>query len=356
MDRWTEVEANAWWRARPWVCGFNFLPSTAVNFLEMWHRDSFDAATIERELGWAADLGFNAFRINLHYIIWKHDRDGLLDRLDRVMGMATRVGIDTIPVLFDDCGFGGFEPEYGPQPDPVPGVHNSRAVASPGRGLLLGEQETDRLRAYVGDVVARYRDDPRVLFWDLYNEPGNRMIFGPDGAALYEPDFSGQSLALMRESFEAARAAGPCQPLTVGAWNTPVAGTVAAAYDTAIDRTALGLSDIVTFHAYLATDRVAEIITGLERLGRPMLCTEWMARPVGSRIGDQLSFFRSRKVGCVQWGLVRGRTQTWLPWPKDLVAAHGGDADRSVWFHDILYANGTPYDASEVEVLRRCTG
>jgi hypothetical protein len=87
-DRWSEADANAWWRARPWLCGFNFLPSTAVNFIEMWHRDSFDAATIERELGWAAGLGFNAFRINLHYLVWKHDRDGLLDRLDRVMGMG----------------------------------------------------------------------------------------------------------------------------------------------------------------------------------------------------------------------------------------------------------------------------
>jgi hypothetical protein len=41
-DRWSEADANAWWRARPWLCGFNFLPSTAVNFIEMWHGDSFD--------------------------------------------------------------------------------------------------------------------------------------------------------------------------------------------------------------------------------------------------------------------------------------------------------------------------
>jgi hypothetical protein len=355
MTRWTEAEAMAWWRARDWVCGFNFLPSTAVNFLEMWHRDSFDAATIERELGWAAELGFNAFRINLHYLVWKHDRDGLLDRLDRVMGMAAARGIDTIPVLFDDCGFGGVEPVYGPQPDPIPAVHNSRAVASPGRAMLLAGAETEGFHRYVADIVGRFRDDRRVLFWDLYNEPGNRMVFAPGGAALYEPDFSAQSLALMEASFELARACAPEQPLTVGAWSTPVAGVTEAAYETPIDSTALARSDIVTFHAYLATDKVDAIITALAPMGRPMLCTEWMARPVGSRIADQLTLFRDRDVGCVQWGLVQGRTQTWLPWPEELVAAHGGDADRSVWFHDILDAAGQPYDPSEVETLRLCT-
>ncbi len=355
MTRWTEAEAMDWWRARDWLCGFNFLPSTAVNFLEMWHRDSFDAATIERELGWAAELGFNAFRINLHYLVWKHDRDGLIDRLDRVMGMAAARGIETIPVLFDDCGFGGAEPTYGPQPDPIPAVHNSRAVASPGRALLLAGEETAGFHRYVADIIGRFRDDRRVLFWDLYNEPGNRMVFAPGGAALYEPDFSEQSRALMEASFREARVCAPEQPLTVGAWSTPVAGVTEAAYETPIDRAALALSDIVTFHAYLSTDKVDAIITALARMGRPMLCTEWMARPVGSRIADQLSLFRDRDVGCVQWGLVQGRTQTWLPWPADLVAAHGGDADRSVWFHDILDAAGNPYDPSEVEALRLCT-
>ena len=144
------------------------------------------------------------------------------------------------------------------------------------------------------------------------------MIFGRDGADMYQPDFSDQSLALMQASFAVAREQRPRQPLTVGAWSTPVAGALGAAYETEIDRTALELSDIVTFHAYLSTEKVAGIIKALERHRRPMICTEWMARPVGSRIADQLELFRRRGVGCVQWGLVQGRTQTWLPWPEEL--------------------------------------
>jgi len=355
MDRWSETQAQEWSATKPWICGFNFLPSSAVNFIEMWHRDSFDAATIERELGWAAGLGFNAFRINLHYLVWKHDRDGLLARLDQIMALADRIGISTIPVLFDDCGFGGVEPEYGPQPDPRPGVHNSRAVASPGRALLAAGQEWAGFEDYTRDLVSTFAVDRRVLFWDLYNEPGNRMIFGRDGAGMYEPDFSDQSLRLLRDCFAWARAERPTQPLTVGAWSTPVAGDTQAAYETAIDKTALELSDIVSFHAYLSTEKVAALIAALSSAARPMFCTEWMARPVGSQITGQLQLFKEHGVGCFQWGLVKGRTQTWLPWPEDLVSAHGGAADLSVWFHDILDETGMPYDNEETAVLRACT-
>jgi len=355
MGRWTESEARAWWSSKPWICGFNFLPSSSVNFLEMWHADTFDGATIERELGWASEIGFNAIRINLHYLVWRNDREGLLQRLDWVMGVADRLGMATVPCPFDDCGFGGFEPTYGLQPEPVVGVHNSRAVASPGRALLLDTSQWSGFEAYLRDLVGTFRTDPRVLFWDLYNEPGNRMIFEPGGCRTYQPDFSEASYRLMSASFGWTRDVAPEQPLTVGAWSTPPPETTEGPYQTEIDRGALALSDIVTFHAYWDTSHVRRFIEYLAQHNRPMLCTEWMARPVGSRIADQLELFRSQSVGCFQWGLVKGRTQTYLPWPDDLVAARGGDVDRSVWFHDILDETGRAYDPNEVAALRRLT-
>jgi hypothetical protein len=269
--------------------------------------------------------------------------------------MAARIGIATVPVPFDDCGFGGAEPVYGPQPDPVPGVHNSRAVASPGRRTLSERTDAADVRAYVRDLVERFAEDPRILFWDLYNEPGNRMIFRHGGAAVHEPDFGAESLELLRDSFAIAREVGPVQPVTAGAWNTPPVGTGQQPYRTPTDLLSLQQSDLITFHAYLSTERVAAIIGELAAHGRPMLCTEWMARPVGSRIDDQVRLFRDLDVGCMQWGLVKGRTQTWLPWPADLVAEHGGEASRDVWFHDILHDDGTPYDRREVEILKSCT-
>ncbi len=353
MERWTEAEARSWWSSKPWICGFNFLPSSSVNFLEMWHADTFDRATIERELAWASEIGFNALRINLHYLVWKNDRDGLLERLDWLIGVADALGLATVPCPFDDCGFGGFEPTYGPQPEPVHGVHNSRAVASPGRQLLLEPSEWTGFEAYVRDVVRTFRTDHRVLFWDLYNEPGNRMVFETGGSRVHHPDFSEASLRLMRACFEWSREIAPDQPLTVGAWTTPPPGTTEDPYQTEIDRSALALSDIVTFHAYWDASHVRRFLAYLSRYDRPMFCTEWMARPVGSTIAGQLELFRSQSIGCFQWGLVKGRTQTYLPWPEDLVAAHGGTADRSIWFHDILDVNGHAYDPEEVATLRR---
>ena len=351
MERWSQEQANAWWNSQKWICGFNFLPSSAVNFLEMWHPETFDPTTIERELGWAAEIGFNALRINHHYLVWKHDRDGLLQRFDWVMGVADRLGLKTVPCLFDDCGFGGNEPVYGPQPKPIDGVHNSRAVASPGRALLAAEAEWDGLEAYVRDLISAFADDERILFWDLYNEPGNRMVFGSDSSRLYQPDFTPYSLRLLQDSFRWARAEAPSQPITVAAWETPLPGSSAPPYQSQIDQTAISLSDLVTFHAYWDAPHVEEFINHLRSEGRPMLCTEWMARPIGSRIDDQLRLFKDENVGCFQWGLVQGRTQTHLPWPNDLVEAHGGIADRSVWFHDLLHSDGRPYSPEEVATV-----
>lgn len=356
MDRWTENDVKDWWQSRPWVCGFNFLPSTAVNFIEMWHRDTFDIETIERELSWAGEIGFNAIRVNLPFLGWQNDRDGLVERLDRVMGVARRHGISTVPCLFDDCGFGGEEPFWGAQPDPVPGIHNSRAVASPGRSSVLDMELRTSLEAYVRDIISLFRADPRVLFWDLYNEPGNRMDFDKTEYSQFDADLEKHALSLMVSSFAVARAVGPEAPLTVAAWTTPLPDSDAHPYQTEIDRTALLHSDIISFHAYWNRSRVEQFIDYLEVLDRPIICTEWMARQIDSRISDQLELFHDRNVGCFQWGLVKGRTQTWLPWPDDLVLAHGGKIDRDIWFHDLLDESGTPYDSAEIQTIRALTG
>lgn len=351
MSRWSEEQANTWWAKQSWVCGFNYLPSTAVNFLEMWHRDTFDRVTIERELKWASEIGFNAVRFNLHYLVWKHDREGMIDRLSWLIRTAGNLGIGSVPCLFDDCGFGGAEPEYGHQPEPIPGVHNSRAVASPGRALLFDQSEWGGFQGYVRDIIASFRTDTNVLFWDLYNEPGNRMIFTDEGSKTYEPDTSEVSLALVIDCFGWARLMDPVQPLSVAAWMTAGPGSGDDHYASKIDQLALDLSDIVTFHAYSGKNTLDDVIAMLGRNNRPMLCTEWMARPIGSTIRDHLPSFAENNVGCFQWGLVKGRTQTNLPWPSDLVEAHGGTADRSVWFHDLVDERGVPYDPSEVSLI-----
>lgn len=355
MSQWSATDACDWWAAQAWPCGFNYLPSSAVNFLELWHADSFDAPTIDRELGWAADIGFNAVRVNLHWLIWKHDRDGLLERIDRFLDIASRHRIRTVLCPFDDCGFGNAEPHYGPQPDPIPGVHNSRAVASPGRAAVMERTHWPEFEAYLRDIVRAYRDDRRLLFWDLYNEPGNRMIFLPSGYAEFDAGLLSHSQALMALCFDWARAEAPEQPLTVGAWLTPLPDAIELPYQGEIDQQALALSDIISFHAYTDSERTSRFIDYLASSNRPMVCTEWMARGVDSLITDQLPMLKRRDIGCFQWGLVKGRSQTYLAWPADMLRLLGRHEASGKWFHDLLDQQGQPYEPAEVDMIRALT-
>lgn len=352
--QWTLAQAQAWGEANAWLCGFNFLPSTAVNFLEMWRADTFDPPTIARELGWAAEIGFNALRTNLHYLDWKHDPRALVSRVDRFLDIAAEHGLAAMLCLFDDCEFSGEAAQWGAQQGPRPGVHNGRAIGSPGRHLV-GERELwPSLRDYVQGVVGAFGRDARVAVWDLYNEPGNRMILEDGRQREHDPTLEDNSDALMRAAFAWARETSPAQPLTVAAWRLGRAGE--AAYSHRTDLAALALSDVISFHAYCPLGRLREVVGDLRGFGRPMFCTEWMARGVDSRILDQLPFLREHGIGAFQWGLVRGRTQTHLPWPGvgiEMVMRESGEPE---WFHDILSEDGSPHCHIEVETIRTTRG
>jgi len=323
--RWLAEGAWAWYRRRPWLVGCNFTPSTASNQLEMWQADSFDVPTIERELGWAADLGFNVVRVFLHDLLWRPDPGPFLSRVKDFLEVATRQGIQTILVLFD--GVWHNRSYVGPQPDPVPGVHNSRWLQSPSSPEVVDPASWPRLREYVQGVLSSLGDDDRILMWDLYNEPGNEGLLG-------------NALPLLEQTFRWAREVGPNQPLTVGNWNrTPP-------FD-ALNRVQEANSDVITFHSYEDADSVARLIGQLRDLGRPLICTEYLARTTDSHFETHLPLFQAAGVGCINWGLVAGRTQTYYPW-----GSVPGAPEPETWYHDIFRADGTPYDPDEVAFIR----
>lgn len=339
MERWS-IEQAADWQARTgWLVGFNYLPRTAVNWTELWQAETFDLATIEQELGWAASIGFNALRTNLQFLVWQHDAAGLKARIDRFLGVAARHGIGVMLCPFDDCAFSGVEPFLGPQGDPIPDVHNSRAAASPGRAVVRDRTRWPDLQRYVTDVVGHFRDDPRIVVWDLYNEPGNDFVF--TGASTPDPSdpLRPHSMALARETFAWARSVAPTQPLTCGVWSLEW-----RTHETELPR----LSDVVSFHSYLPLPNVVEQVDVLLAEGRPILCTEWLARGLGSLAATHLPYFAEQKIGCFHWGLVNGRTQTHLSWPGFAPFYPNGE-----WHHDLLHADGTPYDAQEIAEFRR---
>jgi hypothetical protein len=327
--RWPRRKAQDWHRRQPWLVGCNFLPSTAVNDVEMWQEETFDPATIDRELGWAKDLGLNSVRVFLNYVVWEADAEGFKRRFTRFLQVARQHGISVMPVLMDDCNFSGREAKAGPQPEPVPGVHNSQWVSSPPLRMVTDRAAWPRLQAYVEDVVGSFGRDRRVVVWDLYNEPGNSGM----GA---------RSLPLVEAAFAWARRKGPVQPLTVGAW---------ADFGGATSKRFFELSDVISFHGYDDPNGIRAKLKLCGSLGRPVLCTEWLRRQTGNRFENLLPLFDEDWVGCYHWGLVAGRTQTYYPW-----GSPRGAPEPAPWQHDVFRRDGTPFSAAETRYIKTLLG
>ncbi len=326
-----------------WLVGCNFAPSTAGNQLEMWQAETFDPDTFERELGWAAGLGMNVIRLYLHDLVFAADGDTFLDRVDQVLGIADAVGIGVMPVLFD--GVWHPEPALGPQTEPTPRLHNSIWLQSPGSAYLYDDARWPELRPYVDAMFARFGDDQRVLVWDLFNEPDqldrDTILSGSRDAK------AAAATAFCEVVFDWAREANPSQPLTVGVWEW---GDDHRVVDNALNRLALERSDVISFHCYDPRAALEAVIDGLAEHGRPLLCTEWLARTAGST-ADLLEVFADRGVDAINWGLVDGRTQTRFPWTSWTEPV----ADDEPWFHELLHADGRPYDEAEAALFRRLT-
>lgn len=324
---WTPEKAQAWYSKQGWLVGANFLPSTAINQLEMWQAETFDTATINRELGWAAAIGMNVMRVYLHDLAWKADAAGFKRRIDLFLSIAAKQKIKILFCLFDDC----WNPDatIGKQPAPRPGVHNSGWVRSPNRTVHNDSLQWDYLENYVKDILHTFQNDSRIVLWDLYNEPGN------SGYHL-------SSLPLLKKIFEWAWSVRPSQPLTAGIWYE----------NKTFNEFQLASSDVITFHNYNNAESLEKQIQELQQFGRPLICTEYMARTRGSRFQTHLPVFKKYGVAAINWGLVAGKSNTIYPW--DTPVPDG--SEPPIWFHDIFRKDGTAYDPEEITVIKNLTG
>jgi len=346
--RWTEAEANAWHRQQPFLVGSNYNPATAINELEMWQADTFDPKRIDLELGWAANIGMNTMRVYLHDLAYKQDPEGFKRRLNTFLQIADKHRIRPMFVLFDSC-WDPF-PVAGKQRDPRPGVHNSGWMQSPGKVALEDPAEYPRLEAYVKGVVGAFKNDKRILAWDIWNEPDN--MNDPAYISLEPKNKVELVLALLPQAFQWAREAGATQPLTSGVWK---GGDWSKPHElTAMEITQLYLSDIISFHNYDAPESFERRIKQLQRYNRPILCTEYMARGNGSTFEGSLPIAKRYNVAAINWGLVQGKSQTHLPW--DSWRRPYVDREPLIWFHEVFRTDGTPYRIEEVELIKRLTG
>jgi len=327
---WSIQKITQWYQSEPWSIGCNFIPSTAINQMEMWQPESFDRQTIDNELGLAESIGFNSVRVFLHYLPWENDSTNFKKRINEFLTIASNHHISTIFVLFDDCWNG--DPQPGKQPEPRAGVHNSGWVQCPGQTGVTDQNLWVTLEKYVKDIISTFRNDRRIIVWDLYNEPGNS-------------DHGLETLPLLKNVFIWARAARPSQPLTAGIWNTQMDFEELNTFQ-------INSSDVISYHCYGNLDDMKAMVDSLRKHGRPLICTEYMARPQ-STFTEQLPFLKKERIGAFNWGLVSGKTQTiypWDSWEKPYLE------EPKIWFHDIFRKDGSPYDENEVRLIRELTG
>ncbi len=326
--RWSAEKANEWYAGQPWLRGANFTPSTAINQLEFWQAETFDPKTIDRELGWAAEIGLNCMRVYLHHAAWRADCAGFKERMEKYLQIAASHGIATMFVFFDDCWNATFQ--TGTQPQPKTGTHNSGWLRDPGDLLYDDPSVISTLEEYVKDILTTFANDKRIVLWDLYNEPGNS-------------GYGNKSMDLLTKVFIWGRTVNPSQPLSVGVWHRELVD---------LNRFQLENSDVITYHNYSnATDHRSAIDT-LKLLGRPMICTEYMARKFGSTFQAIMPMLKENKIGAINWGLVDGKTNTKYAWGT--VIEDGSDPE--LWFHEILRKDGTPYSQEEVDVIKSLGG
>lgn len=327
QNRWSIKKAQNWYAQHDWMVGADFIPSTAINQLEMWQADSFDIDTIDKELGYAERIGMNTMRVYLHSLVYKENPEGFKNRMKTYLKISSKHGIKTIFVIFDDVW--DKNPKMGKQPNPKPGIHNSGWVQDPGDPASREENNLPALKIYVQDIIKTFSNDERIVMWDLYNEPGNSEKLN-------------SSMNLLTKVFEWAREINPTQPLTAGLWTWSFQELNAFQ--------ALN-SDIITYHHYGDVAEHQQVIHLLKSHGRPMICTEYMARTRNSRFSNILPLLKKENIGAINWGLVAGKSNTIYQWDTPLASGE----EPIEWFHDVFKKDGTPYRQDEVNLIKKLT-
>ena len=323
--RWTEEQAGKWYEAQGWRVGCDYIPSDAINQIEMWSASSYNRELIDKELGWAEDLGFNTLRVYLSSVVYANDPQGLKDRMDDFLDICEGHGIRPLFVFFDDCW--NAESAYGVQPEPKPGIHNSGWVRDPSDALRADTLSLyPALETYVKDILGTFAEDGRILLWDLYNEPGNSK-------------YKSGSLPLLKKVFGWAQEVRPSQPLTAGVWSDALKE---------LNEFQLANSDVTSYHCYSSPETQQEAIDTLKRYGRPLICTEYMARTKNCTFQNTLPVLKANNVTAINWGFVAGKTNTIFAWDDPLPELQ----EPPVWFHDIYRTDGTPYSQEEVDFIK----
>lgn len=350
--RWSEKRVWEWYHARTWIRGCNYMSADCANRIDQWQEYGFEERleTTKKEFALMSELGFNSIRIVPEFIVWEQKHDGFMERFERYVSLADEYGISCMVVLGNDC-----VPPYEEAMKRMHlgeqhvdwGYHGGRKVsqhgefAGAGYCILDDPAYTEKYYDFVRELVKTYKDDPRILIWDVYNEPGNSKR-------------KSMSLPYLKKFFEIIRGIDPIQPLTVGIWSQT------ENFDELLEIEKYGMehSDIISYHNYSSYENNVRELKALKKFGRPILNTEWLNRCMGNTIEALFPLFYLEEVGCYNWGLVAGKYQTYEPhniiWDEyQKNPDKFRDFDFTKWFHDLYRPSHNPYDPKEIELIKR---
>ena len=353
---WTKERAWDWYGRQPWIRGCNYMPASCANRIDQWQeygsKERFEE--MEREAELMEKTGFNAIRVILGdqgLSVWCAEHDGMMARFERMLGIMERHGVRVIVAFGNDCSrpkevWSMLKP--GPQPYDV-GYHGGRKLSQhgsfPGAVGYTAADDPEygpKFYAMCEEFLTKYAHDRRILFWNLWNEPGNN-----GRGKVAEP--------LVRRLFETAWRIDPDQPLAADVWSKDYGTDPDSA--NAAQRLAGELSDIISYHCYGDYETQVRLIRRLRRhYGRPLVNTEWLARIFHCNVAECYPLFYLEKIGCTMWGFVAGKYQTYEPWEsmwKTVEKGGGQEYDLTKWFHDLYRPSHRPYDPKEVDLIKR---
>ena len=296
-ERWTKEKAWQWYNERTWIRGCNYMSADCANRIDQWQSLGFDERlqTTDAELALANTLGFNSIRVIVEFAVWHEEHDSFFDRFDRYLDVCKKNGISVMVVLANDCmapKYDGFVPPHVGVQKYDWGYHGGKKKSQHSVFSTIGYHpyfdEPDMKPLYfkmVREIIERYKNDDRIIVWDLYNEPGNS-------------NRDAETLPNIAEMFRIAREINPSQPLTASVWKTE--GTELSDM-LECEKFALENSDIITYHCYCDYSEQIKVINRLRKTERPLINTEWLMRNKRNNIQDTFPLFFLEKIGSYIW-------------------------------------------------------
>lgn len=345
--KWTKEEANIWYQGLGWLRGCNFIGSDCANRLDMFqnYKHEEKLKTAERELALCQKIGFNTVRIWANFDVYYAEPDSYMDIFDRYIKICEKYGQKVMVVLAheEDLPRGDvFVPKKMGEQEYALGEHQGRFPMSPEYSALTPHhymeypQLRDKYVEMVLKTVRRYKDNDTVFCWNIWNEPGIEI--------------GERSIELIETLFDVVRAEDPTQPLCADVWR----GNKNGVPNTKEEACALELSDVISYHSYSGYRWFVEGLKGIQKVGRPILVTEWLHRINHNNFEELYPLFYLENIANYCWGFVVGKTQTNEPWNFLWDDLDNGNCDRydfTKWQHDLFRPNLRPYNPKEIEMI-----